>query len=45
MDALDALDAQEAARYLLRETAIEGTSQSVSTLRIWEFLSDWKYLV
>lgn len=42
---IDSQNPQAAARYLLRETTINGTSQSVPTRTIWEFLSDWKYLV
>ncbi|KAJ5413184.1 hypothetical protein N7465_005489 [Penicillium sp. CMV-2018d] len=42
---VDARDPQEAARYFLRETVVDGTSQSVPTRTIWEFLSDWKYLI
>ncbi|KAJ6147592.1 hypothetical protein N7497_009574 [Penicillium chrysogenum] len=42
---IDARDPQEAACYFLRETAIDGTSQSAPKKTIWEFLSDWKDLV
>lgn len=42
---MDARNPQEAARYFLRETAIDGTSHSVPARTISEFLSDWKYLV
>ncbi|OQD60726.1 hypothetical protein PENPOL_c021G04577 [Penicillium polonicum] len=42
---VDARDPQEAARYFLRETVVDGTSQSAPTRTIWEFLSDWKYLI
>lgn len=41
----DARDSQEAARYFLRETAIDGTSQPLPTRTVWKFLSDWKYVV
>ncbi|KAJ5269678.1 hypothetical protein N7505_005436 [Penicillium chrysogenum] len=42
---IDARDPQEAACYFLRETAIDGTSQSAPKKTIWEFLSDCKDLV
>lgn len=42
---IDARDPQEAGRYFLRVTGINGTPQSIPTKTILEVLSDWKYLV
>lgn len=38
----DARDPQEAARYFLREVAVDGTSHPLQIWPVWEFLSDWK---